>query len=52
MQLADGAGIDRSFVSSLERGRVSATVTTIFKLARPLNVRPSDIIKAFEKNMS
>ncbi|MEJ0029525.1 MAG: helix-turn-helix transcriptional regulator [Bacteroidota bacterium] len=50
-QLADGAGIDRSFVSRLERGLISATIATIFKLAKPLNVRPSDIIKAFEKNL-
>jgi len=50
-QLAAAAGIDRSFISRLERGLVSFSVTTIFKLAKPLNVNPSDIIKAFEKSM-
>ncbi len=38
--LADAAGLDRTYVSSLERGRRNPTLTTIVKLAKALGVEP------------
>jgi transcriptional regulator with XRE-family HTH domain len=36
--LAAGAGLDRTYVSSLERGRRNPALTTIVRLARALSV--------------
>lgn len=39
--LADAAGIDRTYVSALERGRYAASVDVIERLAQALNVEPA-----------
>jgi transcriptional regulator with XRE-family HTH domain len=39
--LADAAGIDRTYVSALERGLYSVSLDTLEKLASALNVTPS-----------
>lgn len=49
--LAFEAGIERNYVSLLELGRNSASVNVIFKLAKALEVRPSQLIEAAEQEM-
>ena len=40
-ELADEAGIHRTYVSQIERGVINASMTTIDKLAISLGVKPS-----------
>lgn len=40
-ELADEAGIHRTYVSQIERGVINASMTTIDKLAISLRVKPS-----------
>ena len=47
-QLADGAGVDRTYVSILERNLQSPTVDTLVRLCRVLGVRPSEFLARFE----
>ena len=42
--LAHRAEIDRTYVSSLERGRYSATVDMLERLAAVLGVMPADLL--------
>lgn len=44
--LADLAGIDRTYVSALERQKYSASLDTIEKLAKVLKVEPHELIYA------
>ena len=48
-QLGLEAGIQRNFVSLIETGQNQPTITTIFKLARALGVKPSKILVTVEK---
>ncbi len=41
---ADRAGIHRTYVSDIERGRRNPTLTVIEKLALPLDVMPGDLL--------
>ena len=41
--LADLAGIDRTYVSSLERSQYSATIDVLERLALALGVKPADL---------
>lgn len=41
---ADRAGIHRTYVSDIERGRRNPTITVVEKLARPLEVRAGDLL--------
>ena len=47
-QLADKAGIDRTHVSKLERGKQSPTVDTLLRLCHAMGVSASVIIAAIE----
>ncbi|MBY0562607.1 MAG: helix-turn-helix transcriptional regulator [Hyphomonadaceae bacterium] len=42
--LADEAGIDRTYVSALERSVYAATVDMIEKLAGALDIEPADLL--------
>lgn len=44
-ELAHRANIDRTYVSALERGVYSATITMVAKLATVLGVEPSELLK-------
>jgi transcriptional regulator with XRE-family HTH domain len=46
--LALEADLQRNYVSLIERGINQPTVTTIFKLATALRVRPSEIVAMVE----
>lgn len=43
--LADQAGIDRTYVSALERARYSATIDVVDKLAKALDVDPGALLQ-------
>ncbi len=42
--LADAAGLDRTYISLLERERYSVSVDTLEEIARVLEVAPQDLI--------
>lgn len=42
------AGLDRTYISMLERGEASPTFTTLEILARTLNVKTSEILIKYE----
>jgi transcriptional regulator with XRE-family HTH domain len=50
--LALEAGVDRNFVSLLERGLNQPSLSTVFKLADALNLKPSDLVMDLEKMMT
>lgn len=50
-KLAFEAGIERNYVSLIELGRNQPTITTIFKLAKALNIDASKLIKLVEINL-
>ncbi|KAA3618231.1 MAG: XRE family transcriptional regulator [Calditrichaeota bacterium] len=43
--LAYASGLERNFISSMERGISQPTITTLFKLAEQLKISPSDLIQ-------
>lgn len=43
--LADKAGIDRTYVSGVERGVRNPTVTIVARLAEALEVEPCDLLR-------
>lgn len=43
-ELADRAGLDRTYISSLERCRYSATIDTVDQLATALDVTAADLL--------
>lgn len=45
-ELAHRTGIDRTYVSSLERCQYAATVDVIEKLARELGIDASDLLRS------
>jgi transcriptional regulator with XRE-family HTH domain len=48
-KLALNADVDRTFVSQMERGIRQPTLTTLFKLAKALDVLPSTLVSRTEK---
>lgn len=47
-ELAFRSNLDRTYISMLERGIHQPTLTTIFSLAKALDIKPSDMIKLVE----
>src|SRR5436190_709240 len=47
-RLALESGVDRSYISLLERGRQSPTLATIFRLATVLAIKPSHLLARME----
>ncbi|TQS76666.1 helix-turn-helix transcriptional regulator [Ornithinibacillus gellani] len=45
-------GLDRTYISLMERGKRKPTINTIFVLASGLNVLPSSLIVATEDFLS
>ena len=41
---ADRAGIHRTYVSDIERGKRNPTVTVVEKLAKPLEIEPGRLL--------
>jgi transcriptional regulator with XRE-family HTH domain len=48
-RFAAKAGIDRAYMGGLERGLRNPSLTTIARVARGLELQPSDVLKAVEK---
>ncbi|MFO5999201.1 helix-turn-helix domain-containing protein [Pseudomonas aeruginosa] len=48
-ELALQADVQRNYVSLIERGINQPTITTIFKLAKPLKCPPSEMVASVEK---
>ena len=46
--LANDSDLDRTFISLLERGERQPSISTLFKLAASLGIKPSEIIKELE----
>ncbi|MER8492375.1 helix-turn-helix transcriptional regulator [Mesorhizobium sp. M0488] len=42
--LAHEAGVDRTYVSALERSVYAASIDTVAKLARVLGIEPADLL--------
>ena len=51
-QLALNCGLDRTFISLLERGLRQPTLTTLFLLAETLQIRPSKLIASVESKLA
>ena len=49
--LADRAGIHRTYVSQLERGIKSPTLGVLIKIAKALDTKPSLLVRAFEDEL-
>ena len=47
-ELAAQAGLDRSYVGSVERGERNVSLVNIIKLARALNVSPAKLFSNFD----
>ena len=50
--LALEAGLQRNYISLLERGVNSASIKTIFKLAKALGVSASDLVRLAESELA
>ena len=48
-QLGLESGVQRNFISLIETGQNQPTISTIFKLATALNVKPSKLVADAEK---
>jgi transcriptional regulator with XRE-family HTH domain len=48
--VSEAAGCDRTTVSLIERGLVSAKLQTIVKMSKAIAVLPSDVMRAMEKS--
>jgi transcriptional regulator with XRE-family HTH domain len=42
--LADAAGLDRTYISSCERGKRNASLLTLYRIAAALDVEPSTLL--------
>jgi len=51
-KLAEYCELDRTYISMLERGLRQPTITTIFKLAKALNISPTALIEKVESGLS
>lgn len=47
-QLAFNSGLDRTYISLLERGKRRPTINTVFALAQTLNIKPSILMQDIE----
>jgi len=48
-ELALESGLDRTYISMLERGKRRPTINTLFSISSTLNVRPYKLIKEIEE---
>lgn len=43
-KLAERANVHRTYIGTVERGETNLTVLNLYKIAKALNVKPSDIL--------
>lgn len=51
-ELAHRSGIYRTHVGMLERGQRRPSLVTVFKLARALELEPSEMLQSFERKVT
>jgi transcriptional regulator with XRE-family HTH domain len=51
-ELAYRAGLSARYLGSIERGRVSASVTVLGRLAKAFRIDPCDLIRSPQRRMS
>lgn len=51
-KLAEYCDLDRTYISLLERGLRQPTITTVFKLAKALNISPTKLIEKVETQIN
>lgn len=44
-ELADRTGLHRTYISGIERGVRNPTVTIVARIARPLGIKPGELLK-------
>jgi len=49
-KLSELSGLDRSYVSEIERGEKTASIRTVVKLAKGLDISPSSLLAGFEND--
>jgi DNA-binding XRE family transcriptional regulator len=49
-QLADFAGMDRAYISELERGLLMPSLETFFKISHHLRIKPTEFIDKIERS--
>ena len=47
--VAVSMGVDRAYISSIERGGQNATLHSVLEVAQALNVRPADLLDETER---
>ena len=47
--LAERMGVDRAYISLIERGQQNATLLTLWHAARALDIRPADLLNEQEQ---
>ena len=47
-ELAEAAGLHRTYIGQLEHGEKSPTIRTLFLLANTLKIRPSEMVRNLE----
>jgi len=50
-KLAEYCDLDRTYISLLERGLRQPTITTLFKIAKALEIKASELVKVIEKEL-
>lgn len=50
MDLYSASGIDRTYISAVERGLQSPTIRMIVRFSKYLNVRPSELVSRMERS--
>lgn len=51
-QLALQSGLDRTYISLLERGLRQPTLSTLFTIAESLRIKPSNLIRLLEDSIA
>jgi transcriptional regulator with XRE-family HTH domain len=50
MDLYSASGIDRTYISAVERGIQSPTIRMIVRFAKYLSIRPSEMVRRMERS--
>ncbi len=51
-QLASECGLDRTYISLIERGQRNPTLKTVFLLSEALEIAPSTLIRKIERKLN
>ena len=50
-KLSEITGLDRSFISLIERGERTPTLTTIIKISKAFGLKPSQLLSEYEDRL-